>query len=170
MAAGSTYTPIATTTLSSAASSYTFSSIPSTYTDLYIVAQAGINTSNDDLYLQFNSDTASNYSSTIIYGNGTSAVSTRTTNATGIPCNWAAALNTAGLYTVYNLNIMNYSNTTTYKTTVNRAGSSASTNPGVDAIIGLWRSTSAITSIKLYTPTRTLSVGSTFTLYGITAA
>ena len=37
MAAGNTYTPIATTTLSSSQNDITFSSIPSTYTDLVIV-------------------------------------------------------------------------------------------------------------------------------------
>ena len=34
----STYTPIATTTFASTATSYTFSSIPTTYTDLVLVA------------------------------------------------------------------------------------------------------------------------------------
>jgi len=40
MAAAQTYEPIANTTFGSTTSSYTFSSIPSTYTDLFLVISA----------------------------------------------------------------------------------------------------------------------------------
>jgi hypothetical protein len=63
---------------------------------------------------------------------------------------------------------MNYANTTTYKTVLTRANAAAS---GVDASVGLWGSTAAITSITFDLPlVRTISTGSTFTLYGIKAA
>ena len=77
MAAGSTYTPIATTTASGSASSVTFSSIPSTYTDLVIVADILGAASTADAVLRFNSDTTSNYSETVIRGDGSSAASAR---------------------------------------------------------------------------------------------
>jgi len=62
---------------------------------------------------------------------------------------------------------MNYSNTTTYKTGLVRANSAAS---GTDAIVGLWRSTAAITSIVATHDTAQFATGSTFTLYGIASA
>ncbi|NBQ97859.1 MAG: hypothetical protein EBU12_06490, partial [Microbacteriaceae bacterium] len=62
MAAGNTYSQIASTTLGSAASSVTFSSIAATYTDLVIVVQAAVTAGSIALRMQFNSDTGTNYS------------------------------------------------------------------------------------------------------------
>jgi len=75
----STYTPIATTTLGSAASSVTFSSISGAYTDLVLVG-AGTLASNLYLNVKFNNDTGSNYSRTELYGDGSSAASYRESN------------------------------------------------------------------------------------------
>jgi hypothetical protein len=83
MAAGSTYTPIATTTLGSAASSVTFSSIAGTYTDLRIVYST-VSSADAGNYLRFNSDSGSNYSNTTLFGNGSSAGSNRNTSSTGM--------------------------------------------------------------------------------------
>ena len=163
MAAANTYTPIFTTTLSSTASSVTFSSIPSTYTDLILVCNP-LSTSGDT-YIQFNGDTGTNYSETNLYANTSAAGSTRTTSSNYIYLDWQATSTTTGA-TNYIIHIMNYSNTTTYKTTLGR-GNQASA--GVDAIVGLWRSTSAINSIKI-TAVGTLQIGTTYSLYGITAA
>ena len=75
MTSGPTYTPIATQTLGSSAASVTFSSIPGTYTDLMLISFAQGQASGGDnrLVLQFNGDTATNYSSTYLIGNGTTA-------------------------------------------------------------------------------------------------
>ena len=70
-----TYEPIATTTLGSAVNSFTFSSIPNTYTDLVLVVVVPTAASSGTFGLRFNSDTASNYSHTTLSGNGSSAVS-----------------------------------------------------------------------------------------------
>ena len=162
MAAGSTYTPIATTTLSVDTSSYTFSSISGSYTDLILIMNAGVNTASS-LNIQVNSDTGSNYSWTRIYGNGTTATSDRTSSQG----NWDMINLPNSLDNNVILHFMNYSNTATYKTVLNRWNS---TSYAVSAV-GLWRSTSAITSIKLFnTSTSNLKSGSTFTLYGIQAA
>ena len=61
-----TYEPIATNTLGSAASSVTFSSIPSTYTDLIVVMNYANSTGLADVFFRFNGDTGSNYSDTIL--------------------------------------------------------------------------------------------------------
>lgn len=165
MAAGSTYTPIATYTLLGSASSYTFSSIPTTYTDLVLVMTAtqGAGTS---VYCQVGNgsvDTGSNYSYTGLYGSGSAAGSARASNQTG------AYLGYLGSTTIYNAinHFMNYSNTTTYKTILNRKNQS---DQYVEADVALWRSTAAINTIKIYPQSGNFDAGSTFTLYGIAAA
>ena len=65
MAAGSTYTPIATTTGTGSSGTITFTSIPSTYTDLRIILN-GTET-NATLYefdMRYNNDSGNNYSLT----------------------------------------------------------------------------------------------------------
>ena len=162
----STYEPIATTTLGSAASSYTFSSIPSTYTDLRLVVTAstttGANSGRADVTV--NSDTGSNYSFTRLYGDGSSAGSYRRSNQTS----FAEMLNSSSNFNPMYLDFMSYSNTTTYKTVLQNAFINASFRREVG--VGLWRSTSAISSITITAFSDTFQTGSTFTLYGIKAA
>ena len=72
----STYTPIASVTLSAATSSVTFSGIPQTYTDLVVVINAGNSGGTGyGIALQCNNDTGSNYSFTQLYGTGSAATS-----------------------------------------------------------------------------------------------
>jgi hypothetical protein len=157
-----TYDPIATQTLGSAASSVTFSSIPSTYTDLVLVVNSARTTSNDAVSLEFNGDTGSNYSRLLMYGTGSSAATFRESNATLIEIGVQDTSNCTNIF-----NVMNYANTSSNKSVVARANA---TGVRVSAGIGVWRNTAAITSIKLATGGSTFIAGSTFTLYGIKAA
>ena len=161
----STYTPIATTTLGSPAASYTFSSIPSTYTDLVVVVQAQISGGAGTAWIQLNSDTATNYSDTFLTGNGSSATSTRNSSVDRLYIGDAYSSGTGNFI----MNFMNYSNTTTYKTSLYRSNVPASS---LSAVAGLWRSTSAISSITIghNAAGQNWIAGSTFTLYGIKAA
>ena len=165
MPAGNTYTQIpgGSITLGSNASSVTFSSIPSTYTDLILVIKP-LN-SGGDLWLTFNTDTGANYSSTWLWGNGSSAGSSRDTSAARIYLGWLATGATDGS-AQYIVQIQNYSNTTTNKTLLSRATRAGASS---DAGVGLWRNTSAINQIVL-SATNTYQTGSTFNLYGIAAA
>jgi hypothetical protein len=167
MAAGSTYTPIATTTLGATAASVTFSTISGAYTDLVLVLAGGTDAASG-WGLRFNSDTGSNYSRTYLTGTGSAAGNGTDTNQTTADIAYNGIL---GNNTNYNsiVNIMNYSNTTTYKTAISRSNNAAT---GVDASTSLWRSTSAITTIEIRTTTagKIFNVGSIFTLYGIAAA
>jgi hypothetical protein len=164
-----TYEKIATTTLSSATNTVTFSSISSLYTDLVIIASVRKGGENGEgLWITFNGDTSSNYSYTWITGNGTSVNSYRATSDSRLQIyNQTTA---SSIFTANVLNIQNYSNTTTFKTLIGKAGTG---NLRVNAVVGLWRSTSAINSITL-TPDTYLSpnfeIGSSFTIYGIKAA
>jgi hypothetical protein len=161
----STYTPIATTTLGSAAASYTFSSIPSTYTDLVLVVN-GILVSGGgaSISLQFNADTASNYSNLYMYGDGTNATSGKNTGANKMSLGWISGAAQGNSI----INIQNYSNTTNYKTGIGRGNTA---NDIVIARVGLWRNTSAISSILVGNDVSiNFATGTTFTLYGIAAA
>lgn len=172
MPAGNTYTAIATQTLGSAAASVTFSSIPGTYTDLVLVAN-GYNATGDGVAprLVFNSDTASNYSRTILSGDGSSATSSRNTNQSEIFIGNVVGWDTTSTQpAMFIAQIMNYSNTTTNKTVLARLGAASGTYPGTEALVGLYRSTSAITNVQVTSGSGTFAIGSTFSLYGIKAA
>lgn len=160
-----TYTPIASTTLTSAAASYTFSSISGSYTDLVVIA-APNTTVAADIWMQVNGDTASNYSTTQLSGNGSSALSQRSSNRTNFNLNFNAYMSSAG-YQNYIIQIQNYSNTTTYKSILARASNASL---ATDATVGLWRNTAAITSVTLLNNGSTFATGATFTLYGILKA
>lgn len=163
MAAGSTYTPIATTTLSSTATSVTFSSISGSYTDLILVGS--LNTSAAlDYWYRLNGDTGTNHSNTRIIGNGSTASSSRGANSDRTYIN--AVGSTTGQHQ-FIIHLLNYSNTTTYKTQLVRFDNAGQE---LNARVGLWRSTSAITTILIQTDSSTFTSGSTFTLYGITCA
>lgn len=159
-----TYIPIATTTLGSNQASVTFNSI-SGYTDLYIVSVFKNTSGAGNFKIEFNGDTGTNYSDTSLYGNGSSASSGRGTNRNAIIIGQADSTQ----FLVNQCNVMNYANTTTNKTTLSRSSDNGNTYSSAGAIVGLWRSTSAITSIKLYADGN-LATGSTFTLYGIASA
>lgn len=161
-----TYEPIATTTLSTSESSITFNSF-SGYTDLILIMDV-IASAQGDARLRFNGDTGTTYSWTGLTGQGTTASSVRQSNTTSILLDYFAEYSSTSR-SIRMLQIQDYSNTSTYKSFLVRAGNA--TLGGTDAIVGLWRSTSAITSITIFcSNVSTYSSGSTFTLYGIKAA
>lgn len=158
-----TYTLINSTTLSSNQSSITFSSIPSTFTDLILVTNGKMSAGSAlNNKMTFNSDTATNYSRTYVYGDGSSAFSGRDSSQDNLGFIYWSSTNPSTTI----IQIMDYSNTTTYKTALARTSES-----GVAAAyVGLWRSTSAITSITITRgSTNDFASGSTFKLYGIEA-
>lgn len=164
-----TYEPIATTTLSTATATVTFSSIPQTYTDLIIIGQLGQSASNNSVRYRYNSDSGSNYSYQYVKGTGVGVGNGNEANATSGYI--AEVSGDSVLNCIFRCNILNYTNTTTYKTLVSRGGRASE---AVDLVVSTWRSTSAITSISIAQgatfPTNNLISGSTFTLYGIKAA
>ena len=164
-----TYVPIQTYTLASASSPVTFSSIPSTYTDLVLISSVlGVTGTSYSLQATVNSDSATNYSVTWLLGNGTAASSSRTTSAASMYLGQLTGYLTTDSPMTAITNFSNYANTTTYKTMLSR-GNNAGTD--TEAIVGLWRSTAAINRIDLSLASGTsFQIGSTFTLYGILAA
>ena len=74
---------------------------------------------------------------------------------------------TSGSFGVSIWNFLNYSNTTTNKTILSRAGSAGLSTK---AIVNLYASTSAITQLDIRPFSGTMATGTSFTLYGIKAA
>lgn len=164
----STMTPIATNTLTAAAASITFSSIPQTYTDLVLVVDYSLNVANSSLFVRLNGDTATNYSHTRLSGTGTAASSGRGTSSDQARITADVTAQSASTRQIVTLNFMNYSNTTTNKTFLTRYNSTG----GTEAYVDLYRSTAAITSIQVkgFDGTAIIESGASFTLYGIKAA
>lgn len=158
-----TYEPIATTTLGSAQTTITFSSIPQTYTDLVLIYSAKY-TSAGSSEMRFNGDTSNNYSLTYLYGNGSAAGSGRNSTQPAIYVDYTGSSTN---FVLNKVDIMNYTNATTFKTVLIRTGD-VSTQTAAE--VALWRKTpEAITTISLFY-TSNFAIGSTFTLYGIKAA
>jgi hypothetical protein len=160
-----TYEKIATTTLGSAQATVTFSSITGTYTDLFLITNSATGVNDIDMYIQVNSDTGSNYSWTRILGTSSSAQSSRSSNSSlGYRVGNMSGSNVGQNNAI--IQFQNYSNTTTFKSVLSRSNNASLL---VEAFVGLWRSTSAITSMDIKTQSGNFSIGSIFTLYGIKA-
>jgi hypothetical protein len=159
-----TYEPIATYTHSGASTTtITMSSIPGTYTDLVVVSNVIYSANNGDyMSWRINGDSSSLYSNTVITGDGTTASTNRATDN-----KIAFYASSTSNYVPVITNFMNYANTTSYKTILQRASNSASS---VEARVGLYRSTSAITSISLFFGAASIAAGTNITIYGIKAA
>ena len=159
-----TYTPLATVTLGSSASSVTFSSIPATYRDLIIVTKGG---GGANVLVSINGDTTnSNYSAVQMSGTGSGVDGALPTPNTGQVrfLNYYGFM-TADLNTVIITQFMDYSATDKHKTYLSRSNNAAN---GTCALAGRRANTEAITSIAIISDGSFLT-GSTFNLFGIAA-
>ena len=162
---------ITSTTLSSSAASVTFSSIPNTFTDLVLKVSARTDRAStaDALKITINSDSTSLYSFTSLYGNGSNANSTRTSNTTAARAYYTDAANSTS-DTFGNIEVYFPS----YTTSANKVYSSFGAEEENSALAylqvtaGLYRNTSAITSLLIVPNLGSNFVsGSSFFLYGI---
>lgn len=166
-----TYKPIATTTLGSATNTVTFSSIAGTYTDLILVINSGSTSTGGQCKITFNNDTGSNYSLTFLEGQNGTAPDTVTSGRQSNVSNIAISsfdVGPGGIPNTWIAQIQNYSNSTTYKTLLARANNIRTDGyNAVTAVVGLWRSTSAITRVDATHSSANFPTNSVFTLYGI---
>jgi len=165
LAAGGSFESIATTTLSTSTATITFSSIPATYKHLQIrcLVQASAG-GNSALSLNYNSDTtAANYYRHAVLGDG-STVSTQaaqqfyigsiTDNA------WAPNI----------IDILDYANTSKYKTARCLAGRENNSTGSVFFTSHLWMNTNAISTIVVSPATNNFVQYTQIALYGIKGA
>jgi hypothetical protein len=160
-----TYEKIQSTTLGAAAAGITFSTISAAYTDLRLVLTGSFTTA-DRPALQYNSDTASNYSRTLLNGDGASAQSFRTSNATRI---FVGATQSSQI-NMTTFDIFSYAGST-FKTCLITRSADNNGSGDVDCQVGLYRSSTAISTIYLFGQAgNNYAAGTTATLYGILKA
>jgi hypothetical protein len=168
----SALTQIADTTLGTAAADITFSSIPSTYNHLMVVIN-GFGTSGAangaKLFLQMNADAGSNYSYTrnVKYGGAGATVTIEGANSnTSIDMGYVWCGTAASALAGAEIKILDYKGTTLEKSVTFTGGSYADA-PAAGSGWGRWKSTSAITSLKLTTDATNFGIGTRATLYGL---
>ena len=171
MPASSTYTPIATNTVSgSSTNSVSFNSIPQIYTDIIVVSHS-YNTSNAFLQYMTIGTSNGNYSGTVLRGDGATVFSSRYTNDNTMLGDSPVGQNYQNsAYGSYVYHIMNYSNTSTFKTVISRFAGDRNGSGNTMLSVHTKRLTSAVTDIVFAVGGGFFAAGTTFTLYGIAAA
>ena len=172
-AVANSYFSIATSTVGAGgASSVTFSSIPQTYTHLQIraICRLGEATTDNNIYMQFNGDTAANYSNHYLYGSGSGVASGAGVSSSNNPCmRCTGSTSTANMFGAGVIDILDYANTNKYKTLRSISGNDQNGSGFAFLQSGNWRSTSAITSVSFVVATSNIAVNSSFALYGVLA-
>jgi hypothetical protein len=167
-----TYVNIASQTLSTAAASVTFSSIPSTYTDLVLKASVRDDTSGTSEALarfwKLSGDTGTTMSQTDLLGSGSAVSSTRRTSQDDslfVIDRSGATSNTFSNTEIY---IPSYTVSQNKPISIFSVDESNTTAAYMRVQALLWRNTGALSSfvIQAYSGTNFVS-GSSFYLYGI---
>jgi hypothetical protein len=167
-----TFIKIASVTVGSGgAANILFSSIPNTYTDLCVKFSLRSNYASvyDHMALFLNGDTANNYVTRWIYGDGASAASGNQTATNSVQPRFAvsaanATSNTFGNGEMY---LPNYASSN-YKSQSWDTVAENNATTGYNAMdAGLWSNTAAVTSVQLNPYFGSWVQYSTATLYGI---
>ena len=163
----SSYESIATVTIGTPTSEINFTSISSAYKHLQI--RAIVNTdrgSVENTYMRMNGVTSSDYNWNALYGNGSVAGATGGVNDTQLLISRYQGT-TSTNFGGFILDILDYANTDKFKTYKSLSGWDGNGSGDVYFWGGAFRSTSAITSIRIYHPTNNFIQYSSFALYGI---
>jgi len=165
------YESLATVTLSASTASITFAGIPNTYKHLQIRAIARSAASSDyNVNIKLNSDAGSNYAYHRLYGTGASAAAQAGSSLTYANIAAITTLNseTANAFGAAIIDILDYANTSKYKTIRSLNGRDINGGGTINLHSGLWQSTSAITSIDFTGASAdNFAQYSQFTLYGV---
>ena len=169
------YESIQTVTVGSGGSAtIDFTSIPSTYKHLQIrgIAITSVATYWAVGNVKLNNDAAGNYSFHSLFGTGSTTGTFAQAGASYFEIQYGIAgnSNTSGIFGASIIDILDYSNTTTYKTIRNLNGRELN-GGGSEDRIGLssasWRSTSAVNQITISAASGSFQQYSSFALYGI---
>lgn len=151
----------------STAASIEFTSIPQTYTDLYLCLSGRSNVDSVELRIQFNGDTTSNYSGRLLFGNGSSA-STQSSSTTYLdPMGSNFSSSSANVFSNTSIYVPNYTGSTKKSVEVNGSIENNATEAYNAIFAGLWNGTAAITSVKLLAQGGSWVQYSSASLYGI---
>jgi hypothetical protein len=154
-------------TLLQSTASVIFANIPQTgYTDLKVVLSTRAATGGAvDVNIEFNGDTAANYTMRQIQGNGTSALSNSSAKQTATS---SGATDTASTFASSKIYIPNYLSGTAKSYSTDTVTENNATTAYASLRAGLWTGTAAIYSINLSQGSYFVA-NSTFSLYGLAA-
>jgi len=164
------YESIATVTLGSAASTISFSSIPSTYQHLQVrgIARGTLASNEVTIRMRFNSDTGNNYARHILEGDGVTAASYAASSGNLMALGTVSASTAAAsIFGVAVADVLDYKDTNKYKTLRNLSGNDRNGSGAMSLTSGLWMNTNAITGITIFADSGNLDQYSSFALYGI---
>jgi hypothetical protein len=172
MNAGNMYgamVPIAQAVGTGSANELAFYNIPQGYQDLFVSIYANL-TATGTVWAYANGYSASGlYSDTLLYGTGTSALSSRSTAQNQFSIIPAASVGSTYPVSI-NFHLLNYANTTTFKTALTRGAIDQNGSGQTTLDVALWRSTAAVTSLGFNTfGAANYTTSTTATLYGIRA-
>jgi hypothetical protein len=119
--------------------------------------------------VQYNGDTGSNYSETILWGNGSTANSFTAANRTRIPIGGDIVSASTTIPFLAEIDIFSYAGSTN-KTTLVSTSEDFNGSGVTRKQVNLWRNTAAITSITFARTAGNYNTGTTATLYGILKA
>ena len=167
------YQSIASVTLTSGTqANFEFTSVPTGYR-MYQIRLIGrsdrnVNDLGDGFNLEFNNDTGANYAYNGPGGENATATATRAHGSNAIFLQRLDS-GTSTFRGMAVIDIFNPTATNVWKVTATLGGMaySTTTNNTVTWRVGTWRSTSAITSIKLTPTNGNFTAGSTAGLYGV---
>jgi len=179
-AAGSTkgaVVPIAYSTVTNTTTANViFNNVPQAYQDLMLVASVAnaSYTNGYGIYVNLNNDGSNIYSITNLSAAGlsganlTTATSTRLLAQGGSQMGMTVSNGPAALFSSLIVHVLNYTNSSFNKTMISRCAADNNNGPSYnDMSVGLYRSTSPVTSIQFNIPGLYLRVGTTATLYGV---
>lgn len=173
-AAAGDYESIATVTGTGSSGTITFSSIPSTYTHLQIRYIGRVTNSDtaDNIFIQFNSDTGSNYAWHYLQGDGASTAASGASSQSKILSGRVSAATAASdIMGAGVLDLLDYANTNKYKTLRTLTGQDRNGGGVIVMTSGLWQNTSAVSTITITNGSATnFTTSSHFALYGIRSA
>jgi hypothetical protein len=160
-----TYTLIEAKTLGTTTASVTFSSIPQTYTDLKLVYSARVTQASIAVGISFTFNAStSNFSSKVLYGDGSSAASFSSARYAGSVPGSTATASTFSNNEVY---IPNYTSSNYKSYSVDTVTENNATESYAYIAAGLWSDTAALTSLTLTPDNGDFVQYSTAYLYGI---
>lgn len=165
-----TYVKIASNTVGAGGvASVTFSSIPSTYTDLILKFSARNAADSSQGFITFNGS-ATSYTGKRLYGSGSAASSDAGNTTNFNPSCVTASSYTASTFGNAEVYIPNYAGSNYKSVSIDAVTENNATTAYGGVFAGLWSNTAAITSITVTANGGNLAQYSTFTLYGVSNA
>ena len=171
-AAGGSYELIETITVGSASASVTFSGLAtyaSTYKHLQIrtAVRSTNGSQGDTIGIRLNADTATNYSTHLLYGNGSSVQSFGEASSTYVRAIWSTGNNsTSGAFGAGVIDILDPYSTSKNKTLRGLTGATGESQ--IRLTSGAWLNTNSVTSLTIFSANgASLATDSRFSIYGL---